>query len=343
MVVSVTMTNAPEAPFGRADLFPTTMSLSPSILIPNWGALPVRVVIISQAGINPPIYQDGNSWSMMMDHINTILPWTDLRQNMTYYGPIPIEDLAPYPGQPNDPMDWWISITWGLYHRVGGGFPIIGIIDGTTALGQFLGSGASGITIGSNGSLLPAASILTWDGDPLSSGWVFAHEFGHTSGRRHAPSTSPTGQVAADPDFGYPYQNGNSSVGAMATFFETGALSEYGPSRGSTGSPTETPSSHQAHELMGYGGWWNSRGASDYTFGAIRQYWGIWSTVQGGGLTTGLAPAQILASPYAMTPEHVRNAAAPNHPVPSHIQDALTMKDAKAAFQKIKHTLVAVP
>lgn len=343
MMVTVKMTNAPTAPYGRTDLFPTTMTLSPSILIPNWGSLPVRVVLLSQNGVLPPIYQNTTAWSAMMDRINTLLPWGDLRANMTYLGPIPIENLRPDAWQQNDPMAWWNSITWGLYYQIGGGYPIIGIIDQMTPLGQLLGSGGiKGLTAVSNGALLPAAAILAWDGDTVSSAETFAHEFGHTSGRHHAPSVNPQGQVADSTDYGYPYQSGNSSVGAMATFFDTYATNEYAPSRGATGSSTENQTFQQSHELMGYGGWYLSKGTSDYTFGAIRQYWGIWSTVPGSGITTGAAPALALAPAYILVPEQVRNAAAPVHPAPSLVQEALAMKDAKAAYEKIKPTLAGI-
>lgn len=198
-------------------------------------------------------------------------------------------------------------------------------------------------SFGLSDSVSPAVNNGAWATDPLSSAGNFAHELGHTSGRYHAPSIAPSGMTADNPDYSYPYQSGNSSAGAMATYFDSNGISDYAPSRGATGSPTEDPNqTHQSHEVMGYGGWTQSRGSSDYTFAGIRQYWGIWSIVPGGGITIGMAPAQTTASPYVLAPEHVRNAAAPIHPVPRHIQEALAMKDVKAAYEKIKHTLVAV-
>ncbi|MBL0312587.1 MAG: hypothetical protein IPP78_07700 [Holophagaceae bacterium] len=279
----------------------------------------------------------------MMDRINTLLPWADLRANTTFYGPFALETFTPASGDLNDPMNWWNSITWGLYHQLKGGYPIIGIIDQMAPRGHFLGSqGIKGLTAVSNGAMLPAAAILTWDADPVASAQYFAHEFGHTSGRHHAPSVNPQGQVANDPDYYYPYQTGNSSVGAMATFFDTFATNEYAPSRGATGSSTENQDSQQSHELMGYGGWFFSKGTSDYTFDGIRQYWGVWSIVPGSGISTGLAPAQTMAAPYVLASEQVRNAAAPVHPVPRLVQEALAMKDAKAAYEKIKPTLAGI-
>ncbi|MBL0313298.1 MAG: hypothetical protein IPP78_11415 [Holophagaceae bacterium] len=345
MMATVRLTNAPAAPFGRTDLFPTTMTISPTISIPSWGALPVRVILISQGGVTPPIHQNGQAWAGMMNRINTLLPWREMGLNMTYGGPVDMAELIHtfvQPWQQSDAKSVWEGITWGLYYRYGNGYPVIGIFDGTVSTGKWLANTYGGLTITSNGALLPAATIASWVDDVDSTAEVFAHEFGHTSGRRHAPSVAWNGTVAADPDYSFPYQNGNSSVGAMFTAFGANGNIEFGPSRGATGSGTEKANG-QSHELMGYGGtWFGYQGTSDYTFGAIRQYWGIYSTVPGSGVTAGLAPATLMAQRYDLAPENIRALTAPIHPVPKHIQKALANKNEKAAYESIRETIVGI-
>lgn len=323
MQISVTMVNAPPAPFGRTDLFPITQTATPAFVQLSSPVRRIRFVPITVNGVLPALFQDGVGWQRMMDRVRCLLPFSDI--NFAVYQAYAWEDLARLvpPWEQNDPVATWKAITYIIYHYVGGGNdPVVGMLDYNTYAGSFLGTVYSGITLGNtDGSSLPASTILGFGNGPETTGEILAHEFGHQSQRKHAPSISVKGQAADNPDIYYPYRTANSTSGLMFNYLTEywgGISGEMAPSRGAVGTGSEI---HGSHDVMSYGGYFAENGISDYTHSAIRQYWGS-SPITSGFTATVAAPAQ---------PD-----------LPQELKDSLKIKNPTAAYEHVRKSLTVV-
>lgn len=318
--ISVTLINAPEAPFGRSDLFPAARTLTPGFVQLANPVPTIRIVPITYGGKIPPMMMNGAKWFAMVEKLKRFLPFRDL--SFQYYDPLAYESLTALIAPWNrTAQNCWVTLTQGMYYAVGAGDPVVGIIDGLSPAGLELGSFAGGITLTNGSSILPASTILTWENLSTESAQVFAHEFGHQSQRRHAPSKTPApgSQAASDPDNTYPYQKGNSSTGAMFTHQDSTGIRDLAPSRGAYESATEKPYSH---ELMGYGGFPANAGTSDYTYLAIQKYWG--STI-------------LSTTASTLAPE------VPQHALPRQVVELLGSPDAKTFHDKAKGLIQGIP
>ncbi len=269
MSVKVTLLNSLGTNMGRPELFPTTVNLGPSVDSFIAPVPIIHLVPVSVGGVLPPMFTHPDQMDRFVKAVRDRLPFGVQFVIAPTLDWDTLVRLTTPPWEQPDPTKVWMSVEWGLLylHRPETLGVVIGVIDGNSAPGRFLGGVASGMTIkASGGQYLPSAAIL--DYGPETSAEILAHEFGHQSQREHAPSVSLSGQVAANPDGGYPYQMANSTTATGFTAVYTG-IERY-PARGLVGSSTEQLGSH---DIMSYGGYFQYNYPSDYTWDGVLGYW----------------------------------------------------------------------